>query len=273
MQAQRFRNIQVAGLAAIAVFAACLPVRADLPGMPQPAEGTGEGTRPGDARPAAVTPTGPQRGSLFRQGVERPDPAGYTGPGDEPRSPASVSFIAVAPVQPKRYHKNDIVTVVISEISDSQINGSSASKKTQAYDLALQQFVQLALSNSGVPTVGTVNSPSSLPEIKFNYNNDRQSTAAQQRTDSFTARVSANVVDIKPNGTLVIEAVKQIVIDKEIQVFKLSGICRVEDIQGDNTILSTQLASLSVSKQTTGEVKDGTKRGWLNGWLDKFNPF
>jgi len=186
---------------------------------------------------------------------------------------AGVSFIAVASPKPKRYQKNDVLTVVISEISDAETNSQGNSKKTQDFDLAIQQFLQLALSKSGVPTVGTVGNPSSLPEVKFNFNNDRQSQASQQRTDTFTARVSATVVDVKPNGTMVIEAVKQILVDKEVQVFKLSGICRVEDVGVDNTILSTQLANLTVSKQTSGEVRDGTRSGWLNSWWDKVNPF
>jgi flagellar L-ring protein FlgH len=71
----------------------------------------------------------------------------------------------------------------------------------------------------------------------------------------------------------VVEAVKQITVDKEEQIFTLTGICRVEDISVDNTLLSTQLANLSLSKQTRGEVRDTTKRGWLNKFIDQVSPF
>ena len=131
----------------------------------------------------------------------------------------------------------------------------------------------MGLSGSGVPTVGVVGSPNKLPEIKFKYNNDRQSDAEQQRQDSLSARISATVLDVKPNGTMVIEAVKVITVDKEEQTFKLTGLCRVEDITPDNTILSTQLANLNLSKQTKGEVRDGTRTGWLNRFWDHITPF
>jgi len=78
---------------------------------------------------------------------------------------------------------------------------------------------------------------------------------------------------VKPNGTMVIEAVKHIIVDKEEHTIKLSGICRIEDVASDNTVLSTQMADLELSKQSKGEVHDVNKRGWLNGLLDRFTPF
>jgi len=262
---------------------------ADLPGLPVAAPQTAEsssgpnaanGVAPsngsGESKPAqppaaaSVPPTGPVRGSLFKQAANAPAIAdGQGGPG---RAPA-VSFTAVQPALPKKYRKNDILTVIIREDSDSSTNGKLKSDKTQDFDLGIQQFIQLALAQSGLPTVETVNTPSKLPEIKFKYQNNRQADADQERQDSFSARISAKVVDVKPNGTMVIEAVKQIVVDKEEQVFTLSGVCRVEDVAVDNTILSTQLADLSLSKQTKGNVYDGTKRGWLNQLIDHVSPF
>ena len=66
---------------------------------------------------------------------------------------------------------------------------------------------------------------------------------------------------------------RRLTVDREVQTFRLSGICRADDITPDNTVLSTQLAGLTLSKQTKGEVHDGVKSGWLNGLIDKVNPF
>ncbi|MGH7176477.1 MAG: flagellar basal body L-ring protein FlgH, partial [Tepidisphaeraceae bacterium] len=59
----------------------------------------------------------------------------------------------------------------------------------------------------------------------------------------------------------------------EVQQFILTGICRAEDIDPDNTILSTQLFDLELSKSNTGAVRDTTKRGWVPRLLDMLNPF
>jgi flagellar L-ring protein FlgH len=236
-----------------------------------PEGGTPSQVRPGDRRAAVVTPTKAIRGSLFGAGVTD-STAGYAGADGEVRGPR-VSLIAVDAPKPKRYRKNDVLTIVVREDSDSISNGQASSKKTQDYDLALQQWIQAGLDMNGLPKLSVVGESGKLPEIKFKYANNRQSDASAERSDSFSARIEAVVVDVKPNGTMVVEAQKQIVVDREVQVFKLSGLCRVEDIAVDNSILSTQLANLSVSKKTNGTVRDGTDRGWLNEIIDALNPF
>jgi flagellar L-ring protein precursor FlgH len=259
----------VAG-AAVALIASSNAL-GELPGLPADQHAS-EKPRPADARPQAPAP-GPIRGSLFKQGATsaaQMDAGQGTGYG---RPTAAISFTSVAVPEPHRYKKNDLITVIVREESDSVSNGSGSSKKTQDYDLALQQFIQMAVASSGIPYVTTVNNPSKLPEIKFKYNTDRQTDADQSRNDSLSIRISATVVDVKPNGTMVIEATKHITVDKEEQYMTLSGICRADDIASDNTIISTQLADLAVSKQTKGNVHDGTKRGWLNNLIDTFSPF
>ena len=53
----------------------------------------------------------------------------------------------------------------------------------------------------------------------------------------------------------------------------LTGICRAEDVNADNTILSTQLFDLQLQKNHTGAVRDATKRGWFLKVLDAVSPF
>ena len=81
------------------------------------------------------------------------------------------------------------------------------------------------------------------------------------------------VVDVKPNGTLVIQARKTIKADDEEQQFVLTGTCRVEDVVADNTVLSTQMYDLRVEKNTKGAVRGATKRSWLGEILDAISPF
>ena len=80
-------------------------------------------------------------------------------------------------------------------------------------------------------------------------------------------------MDVKPNGTLIVQARKRIKTDEEEQQFILTGVCRVEDITADNAILSTQLFDLELQKNHKGAVRDATKRGILPKLLDWINPF
>ncbi len=204
------------------------------------------------------------RGPSFTVG-EIPAPASAT-----PAASPTSSHISVSLPEPRKYKKHDIITIIVREDSDASTSGKGDSNKKQDLDFSLDQFLNVNLAKLQVSSTAN---PSSLPKVKFSFKNDRSNDASQQRTDKASARISATIVDVKPNGTLVIEATKHITLDKEEQDFKLSGICRADDITIDNTLLSTQLANLQFKKTTTGEVRDGVKRGWLNKFIDAVNPF
>ena len=78
---------------------------------------------------------------------------------------------------------------------------------------------------------------------------------------------------MKPNGTLVLQARKQIKTDDEEQFFILTGICRAEDVSADNTILSTQLSTSTSRRRTRATSATPPRRGWLPKLLDVINPF
>jgi len=247
-------------------------VWAELPGLPPALPAAPEpALRPAEKQAnVVVPPSGPIRGNLYRHAARAAVPVGADG---QPIGSPLVNFVEVVPAQPRKFQKHDIVTIIVAERSATSSNEQNKSQKKQDYDVALQQFLQLGLSASGLPKVGVVGQPSKLPEIKFKYDNNRDATAASGRSDTFTDRIPATVVDVKPNGTMVIEAVRRIGVNNNVQEYRLSGICRIQDVTGDNTVLSTQLANMDLSKKTKGEVRDAVKSGWLNRAIDKFSLF
>ena len=116
-----------------------------------------------------------------------------------PVSGAPVSFISVDAARPKKFRKNDVLTVIVAEASNSSTTAQTQSQKQQDFDLALQSWIQLHNGPSGVPnSVTSVGSSGTLPEAKFKYDNNRQNQASQVRQDSFSTRISGTVVDVKP---------------------------------------------------------------------------
>jgi flagellar L-ring protein precursor FlgH len=133
----------------------------------------------------------------------------------------------------------------------------------------VDSFVKLNVKNLEIEQAIT----GAAPRITASAGRNFKGEGTVDRQDSFIARITAEVVDVKPNGTLVLQARKKIKHDEEEQVFICSGVCRVEDVSPDNTVLSTQLFDLELTKMSKGQVRNTTKTGVIHKLLDFLNPF
>ena len=93
------------------------------------------------------------------------------------------------------------------------------------------------------------------------------------REDELVTRLSAEVIEIRPNGNLVLEARTRIRTDDEEWYTQLTGTCRPEDITAANTILSNQIFDLQVEKRHKGSVPKAASKGILAQALDAIFAF
>jgi flagellar L-ring protein FlgH len=77
---------------------------------------------------------------------------------------------------------------------------------------------------------------------------------------SLSTIVGGEVVDLLPNGMLVIQAVRQLTFNQQTQLIKLRGLVRPEDINTQNQVLSTQITSLELEVVGKGIINDYTYR-------------
>jgi len=183
---------------------------------------------------------------------------------------ADVSFGAVPEPQPRVLRKHDQITIIVREESAFSTKGRSELKKEAEFEARLEEFINLKIRNAEIEG-GGVSGP--IPAVRATGKRDFKGEGTVDRSDSFTTRVQAEVVDVKPNGTLVLQARSHIKTDDEERYFVLSGSCRVEDVNADNTILSTQLFDKDLRHSSKGTVRESTKRGWLSHLLDAVSPF
>jgi flagellar L-ring protein precursor FlgH len=188
----------------------------------------------------------------------------------EALTPEVASYYSVPPAKPKLLRKHDLVTIVIRENSQFQTNGTTDLKRQNDLDAIIDSYVTLGWMKG--PTLAE-HQPVTPIELKTSGQRDFKGTAQLERDDSYTGRITAEVLDVKPNGTLILQASEDIKTDDEEQKVTLVGTCRVEDLAADNTVLSNQLFNLTLNKQHKGAVKDTTKRGWFERFFDWANPF
>ena len=186
-------------------------------------------------------------------------------------TPKVTSFYDVPEPKPKLLRKHDLVTIIIRENSQFTTNGDTDLKHANDLNAIIDSYAMLGWQGGG-PSLDE-HLPVTPIQVQTSGQRDFKGTATVERDDTFTGRITAEVVDVKPNGTLILQATETIKTDEEEQRVTLIGTCRVEDITSDNGVLSNQLYNLSLSKQHKGAAKDTLTRGLFTRLLDWINPF
>ncbi|MFM9996795.1 MAG: flagellar basal body L-ring protein FlgH [Phycisphaerales bacterium] len=207
---------------------------------------------------AAVAPTASGQ-SLFL--IQPPPPPIGEDEVYDPSAPLyAMSLFAVEPPQPRSYRVHDQVTIVIDETTRQQAQQSLKTEKEYDIQAALAKFPSIRNLLEFQLTNGD---DSTLAELDLTGQNDFNGKGTYLRNDRFNAKITAEIIDVKPNGTLVLEARKEIRKDEEVQFLLLSGVCRRDDVTNANTVLSSQLANLTLISRNEGQVKDSATRGLI----------
>jgi flagellar L-ring protein precursor FlgH len=192
-------------------------------------------------------------------------------PGVGPAMAASqVSLIWVPEPEPRVFQKHDIVTIIIDEVSTQTSSQSLETEKDSRTRANLNSIVDLmSLLELRLQQADTRN----VSLIDFNARRNFTGEGDYERKDRFSARITATVLEVKPNGTLVLQASKRIAKDTEIQTIVLSGVVREQDITRQNTVLSSQMANLDITSHHEGQVRDAAKKGFITEILDALFAF
>jgi flagellar L-ring protein precursor FlgH len=178
------------------------------------------------------------------------------------------SWTYQAPPEPKQLKLNDLVTVMVDEKSQVISEGEMDRRKKANGTMALKDWIKLEGLESIKPDLQAAGEPTISGEIDGKY----RAEAEMETRDSMRFRIACRVVDIRPNGTLVLEGRREIRNNSDVWTMSLGGVVRSEDILPNNTILSENVADLRIEKHERGHVYDGYRRGWLQKFFDDFQP-
>lgn len=112
-----------------------------------------------------------------------------------------------------------------------------------------------------------------MPAVDGEVQRDFNSKGKFDKDNRFQTRISVLVMDVLPNGNLVLEGTRRLLMDGEEKVVKISGICRPLDVARDNTIKSEFVANASIAYEGDGFLSRNGKRGWFSRLLDLVWPF
>ncbi|NOY43026.1 MAG: flagellar basal body L-ring protein FlgH [Planctomycetes bacterium] len=208
-----------------------------------------------------VGTTSAQDGSLFLQPLQS----------KEGMTLANSSFIyrQLPPeARPRELQLHDIITVLVDFRSNFLSEADAENRKTATLQAVLADWLQIE-GGSLKPAVQADGDP----KVTGTLNSQTRVQSNVELNDSLTFRIAAEIVDIRPNGNLVIEGHLTIRNNEERWRISLTGEVRREAIQADRTVSSDSVLGLDIDKNELGQVRDGYARGWLGRFYDRYKPF
>lgn len=149
----------------------------------------------------------------------------------------------------KAFRLHDVVSIVVSESleasTDGQVKNSRASN-----------------ANSGLTSLfGALKASNALQNLVGMSASSGLTAQGQSTTNSsLSTTFGAEVVDVLPNGMLVVQATRQLTFSQQTQLIKLRGLVRPEDVSAQNQVLSTAMTDLELEVTGKGIVNDSTYR-------------
>jgi flagellar L-ring protein precursor FlgH len=188
-------------------------------------------------------------GSSLENYLERARAANLEQPGTTGSLWVSSGRLANAASDYKASMAGDLISVRLLDSFSANTSGENKTGRTFGTKAAVTGLLgQLAATNS-LQNLFNATSTSSL-------DGKGQSTLSS----TLQLRVAGRVVDVMPNGVLVIEASRDFTVGNDRQTVILRGLVRPGDVAIDNTILSTAITSLELEIKGKGAVADSTRQ-------------
>jgi len=163
----------------------------------------------------------------------------------------------------KAHRANDILTIRVTENTSASSTADSQTGRKGTMKASAPNLFGLENHLSSIPLSNLLNTSS---DAQF------KGTGSTTRAGTLTAYLSARVVEVLPNGDLVVQGIKELKINNERQLLSLFGVVRPRDIGPDNIVASSNIANMQIQLDGKGMVSENIKPGILYKILSKFWP-
>ncbi|MDD2366566.1 MAG: flagellar basal body L-ring protein FlgH [Desulfuromonadaceae bacterium] len=168
----------------------------------------------------------------------------------------------------KARRRGDTLTIVISEVASASKASKTDTSRGSEISAGIPNFMGLEGSKVASQYLADLSKLISASNAsKFS------GSGSTSRDESLKATITARVVDVLPNGNLLIEGRRNIKVNNEDQEIVLEGTVRPRDVAQDNTVNSIYVADAKISYSGRGIISDQQSPGWLMSILDKVWPF
>jgi flagellar L-ring protein precursor FlgH len=155
----------------------------------------------------------------------------------------------------------DTLTVVLRENTAANRNSTAKSSRSGSVDASISGAASVpfaaGLNGIGITGNGTV---------------ETEGEGAASAANVFNGTITVTVLEVLPNGNLVVAGEKRVAVSSDEEVIRFSGVVAPQDIV-KNSVVSTQVADARIEYRGSGAADDAQSAGWLTRTMLKLSPF
>jgi flagellar L-ring protein precursor FlgH len=157
---------------------------------------------------------------------------------------------------------NDVVTIRVVETTRADVSADNKNSRNSAASEAVDGMFGLEKKIKELPNLVSAKGSSSF-----------EGKGSTTRATTLQTTLTARVIDVLPNGNLVVEGMREVRVNNENQTVYLTGVVRPVDISRGNVVASSAVAQMVVRVHGRGAVSQPLKPGWLYQILSGILPF
>ena len=162
----------------------------------------------------------------------------------------------------KDFKVGDIVVVVLDERAQASRTQNTNVERESSNDVAAGYLDKLPIVKNNI---------GGLKLDGSNISSESTGTADQQAT--LSGQIAATVVQILPNGNLIVKGEKKLDLSEGSEIIRVAGIVRTEDVAPNGTVFSRRLANAQISYVGSGELNTANRVPWGTTLLMQLWPF
>lgn len=155
----------------------------------------------------------------------------------------------------------DVITVNLVEQTAASKKSSATAERNASIGASISALTKLPLAGA-LGGLGVTASDAN----KFGGKGDAAANNA------FTGTITATVIEVLPNGNLLVSGEKQIAINQGSEFIRFSGIVNPVYVTGGNSVQSTQVADARIEYRANGYIDETQTMGWLQRFFVNVLP-
>lgn len=155
----------------------------------------------------------------------------------------------------------DTITVKITESTTASTKSNNKLDKSNTATASISGL-------SGLPGKGLVGL-----DLDAKSANAFSGKGEAANNNIFTGNMTVTVIDVMPNGNLLVSGEKQVAIGHEQEFVRISGVINPSFVDAFNTVESSKIADARFEYKSAGQISDGQVMGWLARFFLSVMPF